>query len=69
MNREVKLVVVGDGAVGKTCMLASYVDGKFPKDYIPTVFDNYEATIEFCGQALLMSIWDTAGQEVCSIKC
>jgi len=63
-NQRVKLVVVGDGAVGKTSLLISFAKGKFPTDYVPTVFENYTAQTKLDdGSPVLLHLWDTAGQE------
>ncbi|KAJ2301178.1 GTP-binding protein Rho1 [Coemansia sp. RSA 2706] len=62
---ERKIVVVGDGACGKTCMLRTFHDGRFPEDlkYIPTVFEVCVKTIDYAGGTVELGLWDTAGQE------
>jgi Ras family protein A len=58
-----KLVIVGDGACGKTCLLIVFSKDQFPEIYVPTVFENYVADIEVEGKQVELALWDTAGQE------
>ncbi|XP_022105281.1 cdc42 homolog [Acanthaster planci] len=64
MNSTYKLVVVGDGAVGKTSLLFSYATERFPIDHIPTVFDTYSVSVSVLNQLQVqLNVFDTAGQE------
>ncbi|GFY54776.1 rho-related protein racC [Trichonephila inaurata madagascariensis] len=64
--RNLKLTVVGDKGVGKTCLLKSYVYRSFPEGpYISTVFPFlpdeeyvYSKAIDYSGTPLLLAMWD-----------
>ncbi|KAI7886246.1 hypothetical protein K492DRAFT_203340 [Lichtheimia hyalospora FSU 10163] len=59
-----KIVIIGDGACGKTSLLIVYQKGKFPEHYLPTVFENYITRIELSNsKSVELALWDTAGQE------
>jgi len=60
--QALKVVVVGDGAVGKTTFLISLTLGCFPTDYVPTTLDNYNAVYPLEGRNISLGLWDTAGQ-------
>ncbi|KAI8076350.1 GTP-binding protein rho5 [Halteromyces radiatus] len=58
-----KLVIVGDGACGKTSLLTVFAQGRFPSGHVPTVFDSYVKDFDVDGNHVELALWDTAGQE------
>eukprot|EP00008_Paramoeba_atlantica_P005777 CAMPEP_0201476508 /NCGR_PEP_ID=MMETSP0151_2-20130828/1704_1 /ASSEMBLY_ACC=CAM_ASM_000257 /TAXON_ID=200890 /ORGANISM="Paramoeba atlantica, Strain 621/1 / CCAP 1560/9" /LENGTH=198 /DNA_ID=CAMNT_0047856895 /DNA_START=145 /DNA_END=738 /DNA_ORIENTATION=+ len=60
--KEVKLVTVGDASVGKTSMLITFTSNKFPRDYVPTIFESYNTLVHTTDdQKINFCLWDTAG--------
>jgi len=63
MPKEIKIVVIGNNAVGKTCLCISYTTNSFPSEYVPTVFDNYFTKTVVDGVSTELCLFDTAGSE------
>ncbi|XP_022095622.1 rho-related protein racA-like [Acanthaster planci] len=56
----VKIVLVGDGSVGKTCLCISYYQGYFPRDYIPVTFDYWSFETVIAGKTITHALVDTS---------
>ncbi|XP_058055980.1 uncharacterized protein LOC131207385 [Anopheles bellator] len=59
----VKCVLVGDGAVGKTNLIVSYIQDRFIHEYVPTAFDKYNVDVSVDGRPICVTLCDTAGQD------
>lgn len=63
-----KVIVVGDVAVGKTCLISRFCKGEFDKNYKATIGVDFEMErFEVLGVPFSLQLWDTAGQE--RFKC
>ncbi|XP_065191570.1 ras-like protein RAS2 [Sycon ciliatum] len=62
----IKLVVLGEGGVGKSALTIQFVSHEFSADYDPTIEDAYKVTSDVDNEAVDLDILDTAGQEVFS---
>jgi len=58
-----KLVLVGVGGVGKSCLTIQYISNKFVDDYDPTLEDSYRKQVNIDSEEVILDIFDTAGQE------
>jgi len=60
----IKLLLIGDSGVGKSCLLLRFSDDSFTPSFITTIGIDFKIrTIELEGKRIKMQIWDTAGQE------
>ncbi|XP_054718900.1 ras-related protein Rap-2c-like [Uloborus diversus] len=61
--RELKVVVLGSGGVGKSALTVQFVSGAFMEKYDPTIEDFYRKEIEVDCAPCVLEILDTAGTE------
>ncbi|CBK21029.2 uncharacterized protein [Blastocystis hominis] len=61
---NMKLALIGDSAVGKTCLLNRYIQGTFSSEFYTTIGIDYRTKIETIDDKVCrLEVWDTAGQE------
>ena len=65
--KSVKAVLLGESGVGKTCIIARFINNTFDNDNFTTTGASYAGKTmifdEFGGKKIRFEIWDTAGQE------
>ncbi|XP_038684292.1 ras-related protein RABE1c-like isoform X2 [Tripterygium wilfordii] len=60
----IKLLLIGDSGVGKSCLLLRFSDDSFTTSFITTIGIDFKIrTVELDGKRIKLQIWDTAGQE------
>lgn len=60
----IKLLLIGDSGVGKSCLLLRYSDDSFTSSFITTIGIDFKIKSILCGESKVkLQIWDTAGQE------
>ena len=63
-DRKVQLLVIGDGAVGKTSILSRFAQDKFSPQYLATLgIDFFTKDVMIDKEIIHIKIWDTAGEE------
>ncbi|XP_034478449.1 uncharacterized protein LOC117784746 [Drosophila innubila] len=60
---SIKCVLVGDGAVGKTNLILSYLENRFNPQHVPTASDIYNADVNVNDNPVHLTLCDTAGQD------
>jgi len=58
-----RVVLVGIGGVGKSCLTIQFIADRFVEDYDPTLEDSYRKQVTVDSDEYLLDIFDTAGQE------
>ncbi len=60
---HLKLVLVGDTAVGKSCLITNYLHNTFSENYEPTVLDVYKGTKSINKMQVTLELHDTSGDD------
>ena len=61
--KSIKIVLVGDTTVGKTCLIRNFLSNIFTEEYEPTVLDVYKGVKNVKRKQIELEIQDTSGDE------
>jgi small GTP-binding protein len=60
----VKLLIIGESSVGKSCLLVRFAENKFTESFLPTIGIDFKVRhVEIDGAKVKLQVWDSAGQE------
>ena len=65
---EIRMVLVGDTSVGKSCLIHNYIHNSFSDEYEPTVLDVYKGTKNFKNKEIKVEIHDTSGDDLFGVN-
>lgn len=61
-DKLIKLVLIGDSSVGKTCLLLRFSDNRFPEEHMPTIGIDFKIKMfQVKDTRVKLQLWDTAG--------
>eukprot|EP01112_Ceratiomyxa_fruticulosa_P020929 TRINITY_DN7260_c1_g1_i2.p1 TRINITY_DN7260_c1_g1~~TRINITY_DN7260_c1_g1_i2.p1 ORF type:complete len:225 (-),score=42.85 TRINITY_DN7260_c1_g1_i2:134-712(-) len=63
MSNFYKIVMLGDGGVGKSALTIQFISNRFVSEYDPTIENSYRKQVTINGESCMLDILDTAGQE------
>ena len=66
-GNNIKVVIIGGEAVGKSCLVNQFIYNTFVKNYDPTIEDSYRKQLTCGGETVILDIHDTAGVEEYSV--
>jgi Ras-related protein Rab-8A len=63
-HRLVKLLILGESGVGKSCLVLRFAENQFSEAFLSTIGIDFKLRVlDICGQTVTLQIWDIAGQE------
>jgi small GTP-binding protein len=63
METVLKITLIGDSAVGKSCSIISYCKNSFSEEVVPVIYENYEPKVNYDSKDFILGLCDTNGKD------